>query len=80
LYFSGELEQYEDAVSRGLLLLETSGESLSYDSTGVMDLSQALEAARKVLKLKKSARDTVLKLLTALYGVEITLDDLIGKN
>jgi hypothetical protein len=41
--------------------------------TGIDD---ALELARKLLKQKKSAKDTVAKLLTGIYAREISVDEL----
>lgn len=39
-------------------------------------IDEALELAKKLLKQKKSAKDTVAKLLTGIYGREITIDEL----
>jgi uncharacterized protein YyaL (SSP411 family) len=39
-------------------------------------LEEAKESARSILKAKKSATQSVVKLLTSIYQVEITTDDL----
>jgi len=80
LFFSGELDEYEQKITTALQLLDSS-QSESFDIPAKsLTLDEALEQARKVLKLKRSARESILKLLTALYGVDVTVKDLVDKN
>jgi hypothetical protein len=80
LFFSGQLDEHEQKITTALQLLDSSQIESSDVSSKSLTLDEALDAARKILKLKRSARESILKLLTALYGVDVTLDDLVGKN
>jgi hypothetical protein len=83
LYINGELEQHDKTISenneladkyRGLM---TSNDSqLSPVKNNLIDLDKALLEAKSILKFKQSARKSVVKLLSALYGVQIVEDDL----
>jgi hypothetical protein len=48
----------------------------SLDENKLVTLEDALLEAKNILKLKQSARKSVLKLLTALYGIQISEEDL----
>lgn len=41
-----------------------------------LNLIDALAEAKRILKLKKSANDSMIKLLTSIYGVEVTKEEL----
>jgi hypothetical protein len=83
LYFSGELEQHEETINRAMQLLQYAEQNLDLTETSVssLNLKQAIGEAKKILKMKVSARDSLTKLLTALYNVKVTKEDLAdGSN
>jgi len=79
LFFSGELDQHDERVNRAMQLLQDSEKDIQLTNVDspVLDLKQAITEAKKILKMKKSARESLTKLLTALYNVEVTKEDLI---
>ncbi len=44
--------------------------------TAIANYSEAIEIAKKIVKQKKSASDSLAMLLTALYGGKVTKEDL----
>lgn len=83
MYITGSLEHYDEILARDARLAREY-ENLLTGSTKEVDSSQnplpslenALTEAKRLLKQKKSAKETVTKLLTALYAVTVTADDL----
>ncbi|BAZ36905.1 hypothetical protein NIES4101_28250 (plasmid) [Calothrix sp. NIES-4101] len=83
LYISGELDNYDKKLHEDSELADRYRNMLTgnnppsvSDKKLPVDLDNALAEARSILKSKQSARKSVIKLLTALYGIEITDDDL----
>lgn len=80
LYINGSLEHYDqllkDDHAKARLyenLLTGSKEKVNSSEDLLPSLGDALTQARSLLKQKKSARETVTKLLTALYGQDVSL-------
>jgi hypothetical protein len=46
------------------------------DLNSLTSLDEAKESARSILRSKKSASQSLIKLLTSIYQVEVTIDDL----
>lgn len=83
LYVAGALEHYDQLLkddhdkARIYENLLTGIEAKpDYSLNPLPSLDDALAQAKKLLKQKKSAKETIAKLLTGLYGETITIDDL----
>ena len=82
LFFSSHLEQYDSELAENKYLAdkyrkEILNKNIANECDGnSLDKGELITLAKKVLKQKKSARDSILKLLTGLLGDEITLEDL----
>lgn len=83
MYVTGSLEHYDEILARDARLAREyenllTGFNKEVNSTQnpLPSLENALTEARRLLKQKKSAKETVTKLLTALYAVTVTADDL----
>lgn len=82
LYVSGLIEQYDNDIEENArlaneyrnLLKEKNTQQLSEDNKPVA-LENALLEAKNILKSKQSARKSIVKLLTALYGIQFSEDD-----
>jgi hypothetical protein len=51
-------------------------DGIESDDNGLMSVEDAKLLTRKLIKSKTSKIDTLIKLLTSIYGVEITKDEL----
>ena len=51
-------------------------DGIEYDDNGLMSVEDAKLLTRKLIKAKTSKIDTLIKLLTSIYSVEITKDEL----
>jgi hypothetical protein len=75
--FRDTIEIFYDHVNAGILdpneISKSMTKSLSHSG---MKKSDALVKAKEILKTKKSARQSVLKLLQVIYGMDITDEDL----
>lgn len=58
------IEKYRESILTGIA---------PSDQSGLCDYEQAVEHAHEILKQKKSARQSIEKLLTAIYGRETSL-------
>ncbi len=83
LYINGALEHYDqllkDDYEKARLyenLLTGSNDKVNSSQKPLPSLDNALVQARKLLKQKKSARETIAKLLTGLYDCDVTPDNL----
>jgi glutamate mutase epsilon subunit len=83
LWFEGQLEFHDDCIARDARLAREyenllTGKEEKHDSSlnPLPSLDTAINEAKKILKSKKSARESILKLLTTLYDVELTKQDL----
>lgn len=83
LYVNGALEHYDqllkDDHEKARLyenLLTGSNDKVNSSENPLPSLDDALAQARRLLKQKKSARETIAKLLTGLYNCDVTSDDL----
>lgn len=83
LFFSGTLEHHDECIARDARLareyenlLTGKDNKLNSKNNPLTPLEDAKEEAIKILKQKRSARESIAKLLTAIYGVEITKQDL----
>ena len=83
LYISGALEHYDqllkDDHEKARLyenLLTGSKDKVSPSGNPLPSLDDAITQAKNLLKQKKSARETIAKLLTGLYSETVTTDNL----
>lgn len=82
LYFSGQLEEYDKSIANAIDLSNKYKEELlnkqlsDDDFLKVTNRDEILDLSRRLLKHKKSTKETVRKLLSALLGENITLEDL----
>ena len=82
LYHSGCLESHDELIAENYELANKYREELSNKTTQdecdnkKYDKDELIALAKGVLKQKKSARESILKLYTALLGDDITVDDL----
>lgn len=83
LYINGALEHYDqllkDDHEKARLyenLLTGFKDKVNFSQNPLPSLDDALDQAKKLLKQKKSARETIAKLLTGLYGKTISSEDL----
>ncbi|AFY59257.1 hypothetical protein Riv7116_6946 (plasmid) [Rivularia sp. PCC 7116] len=82
LYHSGCLESHDKLIAENQQIANKYREELSNKTVqnecykNQYDKDELITLARKVLKQKKSARETIIKLYTALLGDEITAEDL----
>jgi hypothetical protein len=83
LYINGALEHYDqllkddhDKARMYENLLTGSKEKVNPSQNPLPSLDDALTQAKTLLKQKKSARESIAKLLTSLYGSIVTVDDL----
>lgn len=83
LYINGALEHYDqllkDDHEKARLyenLLTGSKDKVNSSQNPLPSLDDALDQAKKLLKQKKSAKETIAKLLTGLYGKTISSEDL----
>lgn len=56
--------------------LELEGEETQDLKSSIKELEEAIELAKSITRQKKSARVSMAKLLTGIYGVKITPEDL----
>lgn len=85
----GKKAPYETTIKRIPIELESQIESMieSYrlkvidgiesQDTGIMPIEKTKELSRKLLRAKTSKIDTIIKLVTSIYGVEISKDELL---
>jgi hypothetical protein len=52
-------------------------EGIEPENDGILPIEQTKELSRKLLKAKTSKIDTVVKLVTSIYGEAITKDELL---
>lgn len=83
LYLDGQLEYNDQLIAEDHRLANEYRKVLTGNSVNINSLQKSLtsledtlELAKKLLKQKKSARETVAKLLTGIYGKGITVEDL----
>ena len=82
LFHSGHLEHHEELIAEDHELANKYREELSNKTVQnecgkkQYDKDELIALAKGVLKQKKSARESILKLYTALLGDEITVEDL----
>jgi dTDP-4-amino-4,6-dideoxygalactose transaminase len=83
MYLDGSLEHYEEILVRDAKLareyenlLTGSKGKVNSEENPLPSLRNALQEAKRLLKQKKSAKETVAKLLTALYATNISVEDL----
>lgn len=83
LYINGWLDQYDNEIKENQELSDEYRDFLTGKVTHVLpeenklvDLDKALSETRNILKSKQSAKKSMLKLLTALYGIQVSEDDL----
>lgn len=83
LYISGTLEQHDELVKEDFRkareyenLLTGSNPKVDSSQNSLPSLEDAQAIAKKLLRQKKSSRETIAKLLTALYGDTVSIDDL----
>lgn len=83
LYVDGKLDDYDQLLkddyckARKYENLLTGLEKADSSQKLLINLDDAITRAKILLRQKKSARETVAKLLTGLYGKIVTVDDLI---
>lgn len=75
--FEGMIEYYRNGLAMGIDSEELMNRSIA-KRLGYTELKkpEALVEAKKILSSRKSARQSLLKLLQVIYGNEITEDDL----
>jgi hypothetical protein len=75
--FKDTIEIFYDHLNAGMLdpneISKSMAKSLGHSG---MKKSDTLVKAKEILKAKKSARQSVLKLLQVIYGMDITEEDL----
>jgi glutamate mutase epsilon subunit len=83
MFLEGTLDDYYLTLDRNSRLASEYEKTLTSldvsdnsDEKTLPDLDNALMIAKKVISQKKSARLTVVKLLSDLYGVNLSVDDL----
>lgn len=83
MWFEGQLDFHDECIARDARLAREyenllTGKENEHDSESnpLPSLETAIEESRKILKSKKSARESLAKLLTALYGVEVSKENL----
>ena len=82
LFFSNHLEQHDSELAENKYFADKYKEEVLNKNIAngcddnLLDKGELIALAKKVLKQKKSARDSILKLLTGLLGDDITVDDL----
>ena len=85
----GKKAPYETTIKRIPIELESQIESMietyrlkvidgiESQDTGIMPIEKTKELSRKLLRAKTSKINTVIKLVTSIYGVEIDKDELL---
>jgi len=83
MYFDGELDQWKESVKEDAKLAEEYRRILASEKTSdlqpynlLTSFSATVSLAKTLLKQKKNARETVAKLLSAISGKQITIEDL----
>lgn len=82
LFFSNHLEYHDELIAEDHKLANKYREEFLNKKTGdnqsdrQYNKQELIDLAKGVLRQKKSARESLLKLLTGLLGEEITVDDL----
>jgi len=83
LYFNDELEKYDKSITENCELankyreiLESNIPDTSISNKPLTSLEDAKSIAKGILKQKKCARETVAKLLTALFDCHVSASDL----
>jgi hypothetical protein len=83
LYINGALEYHDqllkddhDKARKYENLLTGSEDKVNPSQNSLPSLDDAIVQAKSLLKQKKSARESVAKLLTGLYGKTVTAEDL----
>jgi dTDP-4-amino-4,6-dideoxygalactose transaminase len=83
LYLDGQLEYIDECLASDHKLaneyrafLDNNDDLTLSINNSLTSLDSAVESAKNLLKQKKSARETVAKLLSIIYGADIKVDDL----
>lgn len=82
LFFSNHLEEYDRELAENKYLADKYKEEVLNKNipdicdNNQLDKGELIKLAKGVLKQKKSARESILKLLTSLVDDDITVEDL----
>lgn len=82
LYLDGQLEHHDDLISENQKLADeyrnllTGNNHANSDKNVPVDVEECIEIAKKILKSKKNARESITRLINGIYGVDIKVDDL----